>query len=222
VSEPVAVVRSRWRAAEPFNSYSHLAGTLLAVAGLVVLLAVSNDGYRIVGFSIYGGSLILLYLASTTLHWFALPPPQQEWLNRIDHVAIFFLIAGSYTPICLVTLRGGWGWSVLGIVWGIALAGAVVKVFFRELPRWVTAGLYLGMGWLAIVAVVPLVRAVPVPGLLWLLAGGILYSGGAIIYGARRPDPFPEVFGFHEIFHVFVLGGSAAHWVFMLRYVAPA
>ena len=103
-----------------------------------------------------------------------------------------------------------------------ALQPLELQLFFRELPRWVTSGIYLGMGWLAVVAIVPLVRAVPVPGLLWLLAGGLSYTGGAIIYGLRRPDPFPEVFGFHEIFHVFVLGGSAAHWMFMLRYVAPA
>lgn len=215
--------RSRWHPFEPFSCYSHLAGVLLGVAGLVVLLVVSDDDpRRIVGFSVYGATLVLLYLASTAYHWLDLAPEQREWLHRIDHVAIFLLIAGTYTPVCLVTLRGGWGWSVFGVVWGVALAGAVVKLLFRELARWVSTGLYVGMGWIAVVATVPLVRAFPVSALLWLVAGGILYTAGAVIYGTRRPDPFPPVFGFHEIFHLFVLGGSMAHWVFMLRYVALA
>ncbi len=213
----------RWRAIDPFSCYSHLAGVLFAVAGLVVLLVLSpDDPRRMVGFSIYGSSLILLYLASTVYHWLGLSERQREWLNRVDHVAIFLLIAGTYTPICLVTLRGGWGWSVFGVVWGIALVGTVIKLFFRELPRWISTGLYLAMGWVCVVATVPLVRAVPVPGLVWLAAGGLSYTAGAVIYGARRPDPFPRVFGFHEIFHILVLGGSFAHWMFMLRYVVPA
>ena len=215
--------RSRWRATEPFNSYSHLLGVLLAIAGLIVLVVVSGDDpRRVVGFSIYGASLILLYLASTVYHWALVPLAQRKWLNRIDHVAIFVLIAGTYTPVCLVTLRGGWGWSMFALVWTVALAGTIVKLFVRRLPRWVTAALYLSMGWLAVIATVPMVRAVPTAGLLWLVAGGLLYTTGAVIYATRRPNPFPRVFGFHEIFHLFVLGGSVAHFVFMLRYVAPA
>ena len=214
--------RSRWRAFEPFNCYSHLAGVALSIAALVVLLAASRDDpWRIVGFSIYGASLILLYLASTVYHWLLLPVRYRMWLNRIDHVAIFLLIAGTYTPICIVTLRGGWGWSVFGVVWGAAIAGTVIKLGFRSLPRWVSASIYVAMGWVAVVAVVPLMRAFPIPALLWLLAGGLLYTTGAVIYATRKPNPFPRVFGFHEIFHLFVLGGSAAHFVFMLRYVAP-
>ena len=214
--------RSRWRALEPFNCYSHLAGVLLAIAGLIVLVVISGDDpRRVVGFSIYGGSLILLYLASTVYHWALVPLAQRKWLNRIDHVAIFLLIAGTYTPVCLVTLRGGWGWSMFGIVWTVAIAGTVVKLFAPRLPRWVTAALYIAMGWLAVIATVPMVRAVPTAGLLWLVAGGLLYTTGAVIYATRRPNPFPRVFGFHEIFHVFVLGGSVAHFVFMIRYVAP-
>jgi hemolysin III len=215
-------VRSRWRAVEPFNCYSHLLGALLGVAGLVVLLSVSaGDPWRVVAFSVYGASLVLLYLASTIYHWLLVPISQRKWLNRIDHVAIFLLIAGTYTPVCLVTLRGGWGWSVFGVVWAIAIAGAIVKLCFRTLPRWVSAALYLAMGWTAVVAIVPLVRAFPAAALVWLLAGGLLYSGGAVVYATRRPNPFPRVFGFHEIFHVLVLAGSVAHFVFMLRYVAP-
>lgn len=218
----VRLARSRWHAIEPFSCYSHLVGVLLAISGLVVLLGLSRgDPWRLVAFSIYGASLILLYLASTVYHWLLLPAAQRKWLNRIDHVAIFLLIAGTYTPVCLVTLRGGWGWSVFGVVWGIALAGMILKLCFRSLPRWISASLYVGMGWIVVVAVAPLTRAFPVPALLWLLAGGLLYTAGAVIYATRRPNPFPRVFGFHEIFHLLVLGGSISHFVFMLRWVVP-
>ena len=215
--------RSRWRAIEPFSCYSHLVGALAAIAALVVLVVTSHqDPWRVVGFSIYGASLVILYLASTIYHWLLLPIPKRRWLNRIDHVAIFLLIAGTYTPVCLVTLRGGWGWTIFGIVWGAALVGTIIKLCFRSLPRWVSAAIYVMMGWIAVIATVPLVRAFPAAALMWLLAGGLLYTTGAVIYATRRPNPLPRVFGFHEIFHLFVLAGSTAHFVFMIRYVAPA
>jgi hemolysin III len=195
---------------------------LLGVAAMVGLVGMSaGEPWRVVAFSLYGASLILLYSTSSIYHWLEVSPPREEWLRRIDHVAIYLLIAGTYTPICLVTLRGAWGWSLFGIVWGMAISGTVMKLFFRELPRSVYTALYVGMGWLAVVAVVPLVRAFPVAGLAWMLAGGLAYTAGAVVYAVRRPDPFPRVFGFHEIFHVMVLAGSVAHFVFLLRYVAP-
>jgi hemolysin III len=213
--------RSRWRAVDPFSCYSHLLGVALAIAGLVVLLAISRDDpWRVVGFSIYGLSLILLYMASTVYHWLLLPIAQRKWLNRFDHVAIFLLIAGTYTPVCIVTLRGGWGWTIFAVVWVAAVAGTIIKLGFRSLPRWISASIYVAMGWIAVVAVVPLVRAFPPSALAWLLAGGLLYTAGAVVYATRRPNPYPRVFGFHEIFHIFVLAGSAAHFVFMLRWVA--
>lgn len=215
--------RAWWGVLEPFNCYSHLFGVVLAITGLVALLELSGDDpWRLVSFSVYGASLILLYLASTVYHWLVLPISQRRWLNRIDHAAIFCLIAGTYTPVCLVTLRGGWGWSLFGVVWGAALAGTIVNLCFRSLPRWVSASIYVGMGWTAVVAIVPIVHAFPASALLWLFAGGLLYTTGAAVYATRWPNPFPRVFGFHEIFHVFVLGGSIAHLIFMLRYVAPA
>jgi hemolysin III len=213
--------RSRWQAVDPFSCYSHLLGAALAVAGLVVLVTISHDDpWRVVGFSIYGASLIILYLASTVYHWLLVPIAQRKWLNRVDHVAIFLLIAGTYTPVCIVTLRGGWGWTMFGIVWTAAVAGTILKLGFRSLPRWVSASIYVAMGWAAVVAVVPLVRAFPPSALAWLLAGGLFYTAGAVVYATRRPNPYPRVFGFHEIFHMFVLAGSAAHFVFMLRWVA--
>jgi hemolysin III len=211
----------RWRAKEPFNSYSHMLGVLLSIVGLVALVVESRgDPWQVVGFSIYGASLILLYSASTIYHWLHLSPRGNDFLRRLDHVAIFILIAGSYTPVCLVTLRGGWGWSLFGVVWSVALAGTVLKLFFKHLPAWATVTLYVGMGWLAVIAIDPLVRSFPATGLMWLLAGGLAYTAGALIYALERPDPFPEVFGHHEIFHIFVLAGSLLHFVFMARYVA--
>jgi hemolysin III len=211
-----------WRAKEPFSSYSHLLGVLLSVAGLVALI-VYSDGHpwRIVAFSIYGASLILLYAASTLYHWLPLSARGEDLLRRFDHVAIFVLIAGSYTPVCLVGLGGGWGWSILGVVWGIAVVGTILKLGFRHLPNAISAGLYVGMGWVAVVAIAPLMRTFSPEALLWLLAGGLAYTGGAIIYALERPDPLPNVFGHHEVFHVFVLAGSALHFVFMARYVLP-
>ncbi len=211
----------RLRPVEPFSCYSHLLGVALAIAGLVVLLALGeNDPWRRVSFSVYGASLILLYLASTVYHWALLPIRHRKWLNRFDHVAIFLLIAGTYTPICLVSLRGGWGWTVFGIVWSIAFAGTVTTLFFHGLPRWISASIYVAMGWTALIAAAPISRTFPPIAIAWLLAGGFLYSAGAAIYATRRPNPFPRVFGFHEIFHLFVLAGSVAHFVFMLRWVA--
>lgn len=211
-----------WHAKEPFSTYSHFFGVLLSIAALVTLVAQSaGNVWRTVGFSIYGSSLILLYSASTLYHWLPLSPRGEDLLRRFDHVAIFFLIAGSYTPVCLVTLRGWWGWSILGTVWALALAGTALKLFYEHLPAPLSAALYVGMGWLAVVAIAPLVQNLPAAAILWLLAGGLAYTAGALIYAIERPDPFPMVFGHHEVFHVFVLAGSALHFVFMSRYVLP-
>jgi hemolysin III len=174
-----------------------------------------------VGFAVYGTSLLFLYAASALYHGLPVAPRGEDFLRRLDHAAIFVLIAGTYTPVCLVTLRGAWGWSLLGVAWGVAIGGAVVKLCFRHLPRWVTAGAYVGMGWMAVVAVAPLLRALSSEAWGWLLGGGVAYTVGAVIYGLRRPDPVPDVFGFHDVFHVFVLAGSALHFVFMLRCVLP-
>lgn len=219
----MTALRMRLRVKEPFSCYSHLLGVLLAIPGLVWLILQSNgEPWHTVGFAIYGTSLILLYSASTLYHWLPLSPRKEDLLRRFDHVAIYMLIAGTYTPMCLVTLRGAWGWSLFGVVWGYALVGAALKLFLPHHPRWLTTALYVGMGWIAVVAVVPLLNTLSVGALTWLLAGGIFYTLGAVIYGVQRPDPFPNVFGFHEIFHIFVLAGSAFHFVFMLRYIVPS
>jgi hemolysin III len=211
-----------WRAKEPFSTYSHLFGVLLSIAALVALV-VQSDGHvgRTIGFSIYGGSLILLYSASTLYHWLPLSPRGEDILRRFDHIAIFLLIAGSYTPVCLVTLRDRWGWGLLAAVWILALAGTALKLFYEHLPNSISAALYVGMGWLSVVAISPLAETLPMTALLWLFGGGMVYTVGALIYAIERPDPFPNVFGHHEVFHIFVLAGSALHFVFMSRWVLP-
>jgi hemolysin III len=132
---------------------------------------------------------------------------------------IFFYIAATYTPICLIPLRGPWGWSLFGVVWGIALGGIVMKIFWLSAPRWLSTSIYLAMGWLVLVGIYPLAKAMSPASLAWLVAGGLVYSLGAVIYAVKWPDPLPRRFGFHEIFHLFVIGGSACHYVLMYWYV---
>jgi hemolysin III len=211
----------RWPPKEPFNSYSHFAGALLSVVGLVVLVFKSGeDWWDVAGFAVYGASLILLYSASTLYHSLHVSARTEDWLRRFDNMAIFLLIAGTYTPVCLSVLRDSWGLHVLALIWSIAAAGIGLKLFFAHLPAWLTAVVYLGMGWLGVLVIGPLVHVLPLEGLAWLIGGGVLYTVGAIIYALERPDPYPAVFGHHEIFHCFVLGGSVLHFVFVAGYVA--
>lgn len=134
---------------------------------------------------------------------------------------IFVLIAATYTPICLIPLRGPWGWSLFSTIWGLALVGMILKIFWLQAPRWFSTSVYVLMGWVAIVGVIPLVKALNVDGFLWIVAGGLFYTVGAIVYALKRPDPWPHVVGFHEIFHIFVMLGSVSHYWVMYHYVAP-
>ncbi|MEW6724729.1 MAG: hemolysin III family protein [Bacillota bacterium] len=207
---------------DPASALSHLLGALLSVAGLVYLLcrAVTQATvWHTVSFAIYGGSLILLYTASTVYHAVRASEHWTRILRKLDHSMIFVLIAGTYTPICLVVLEGAWRWSLLSGVWAIAVAGIVLKLLWLEAPRWLSTVIYVVMGWLVVVASAPLTRSMVPAGLWWLLAGGILYSVGAAIYGTKWPRITIPGFGFHEIFHLFVLGGSLAHFWVMVRFV---
>ncbi len=210
---------------EPLNSLSHFAGVLLSLVGLVVLLVLSRgEPWRTVSFTIYGGSTVLLYTASTLHHGLKLKERASRWLRRFDHAAIFAMIAGSYTPLTLVTLQGGaaaWGWSLFGVVWGLAILGIVFKLFWREAPRWLSTGLYLMLGWLVVIALKPVSQTLPPGGLAWMAVGGLFYSVGAVIYALKRPNPLPGVIGYHELWHFFVLTGSASHFFMMLFYVLP-
>jgi hemolysin III len=201
------------------NGASHLLGLLLAAAGTFLLLESATGTAEVTAFSIYGATLILLYGASTLYHTLPLSERPLRALRTLDHIAIYFLIAGTYTPIALITLDNGLGWMLLAIVWLIAAAGVPFKLFYLDAPVWLSTATYLGMGYLALVAIIPLARAVSTSGLMWLVGGGLAYTIGAVIYTRRRPDPFPGWFGHHEIWHVLVLVGSACHFAFMVFHV---
>lgn len=205
---------------ERFSFASHLVGAVAAIAGLVVLATRAEGPLAVTSAALYGASLVLL-LGSSSLHH-ALHPPSaagRRALRRLDHIAIFGLIAGTYTPVSLVGLGGAWGWSVFGVIWGLFLVGALTKVFWLHQPRWFSVALYIAMGWVALVAIVPLLERFSAEALLWMLAGGIAYTGGAIIYGTKRPDLWPRWMGFHGLWHLFVLAGAFAHWWFVYAYV---
>ena len=207
---------------DPVSGLTHCIGAVLALVGTVVLVMRPSPPitpWHVVSFIVFGAAMVLLYSASTLYHWLTLSERGIRTLRRIDHSMIFVYIAATYTPVCLIPLRGPWGWSLLGSVWGLALAGIGVKVFWFHAPRWLSTSLYLILGWLALVGIYPLALALDVGALIWLVAGGVLYSLGATIYALRRPDPFPGVFGFHEIFHLFVIGGSVCHYLLMYFYI---
>ena len=211
-----------WLPKEPFCGLSHLLGAVLSAAGLIALLGLSwGKPWHRVAFSIYGASLILLYTASALLHSLPASPQRVEKLLAFDQVAIFFLIAGTYTPLCLVMLRGPWGWALLGVVWSLAVAGAAIRLFGRGVPLWLPQLLYLVMGWLCVLAYQPLARALSLPAFGWLLAGGMIYSVGAVVYTTERPRLWPGRFGSHDLWHILVLAGSICHFIFMAAFVVP-
>jgi hemolysin III len=202
---------------ERFNSVTHLIGTVLSVAGLATLVtmgALERDPYKIVSFAVYGAMLLVLYTISTLYHWVR-SPRLKAILQKCDHSAIYLLIAGSYTPFSLVTLRGPWGWSLFGVSWGLAALGIVQELTLGRRTRSVSMVLYVLMGWLALVAIRPLVMALPPAGTAWLLAGGLIYSAG--IYFFINDERIRHG---HGIWHLFVLGGSLCQFVSIARYVA--
>ncbi|AOT69059.1 PAQR family membrane homeostasis protein TrhA [Geosporobacter ferrireducens] len=207
---------------EPVSGLTHLAGAILSILALILLVyyaVVHATVWHIVAFSIFGASMILLYTASSLYHLLNISEKGIRILRKIDHMMIYVLIAGTYTPICLVALRGVWGWSLLSSVWVIALSGIIMKAVWMGAPRWLSTSIYTIMGWIVVIAFIPLVRTVPVGGIIWMVAGGLLYSIGAVIYGTKWPKINSRIFGFHEIFHLFVLGGSFCHFWLMYRYV---
>ena len=201
---------------ERFNGYTHLAGAVLALAGacvLVVLAAMKADPWRIVSFSVYGTTLFLLYLTSTLYH--SIRGRAKPVLRKLDHCSIYLLIAGTYTPFALVTLNGPWGWSLFGAVWTLAVVGIVQECWLARGARLTSLAIYVLMGWLAIVAVAPLFHAIAGAGMAWIVGGGLLYTGGIVFY------VFDErVRHFHGIWHLFVIGGSAAHYTAIAAFVA--
>lgn len=207
---------------DPGSALTHLAGAVLSLLGLILLVykAVAHgDAWSVVSFAVFGVSLIALYTASTIYHSLTVSPKATLALRKVDHMMIFLLIAGTYTPFCLLPLRGAWGWSIFGAIWGCAALGMGVKLFWMGAPRWLSTAFYVLMGWLIVVAIYPLSQVVLPGSLAWLVAGGLLYTVGAVLYATKWPNPWPGKFGFHEIWHLFVMAGSAAHFLAVLRLV---
>lgn len=201
---------------ERFNSITHLAGAGLAAIGgvlLIVMAARLGDPWKVVSFSIYGTMLLCLYLASTLYH--SLRGRAKKIWCKFDHCAIYLLIAGSYTPFTLVSLRGAWGWSLFGAVWGLALFGIVQEIWLAKGLRIVSLAIYVLMGWLAVIAAVPLIDALGWEGFLWLAAGGLIYTVGIVFYATDEKWRYG-----HGVWHLFVLGGSACHYFTVVAYVA--
>jgi len=200
---------------EKFNASTHLIGAMLALVGtvvLIVLAAQDGDPWKVVSVSIYGATLVLLYSFSAAYH--SLRGRAKNILRELDHHSIYLLIAGTYTPFCLVTLRGPWGWSLLGAVWGLAVLGSLQELRPNGGARILSVVIYVVMGWVALAALVPLLRVLGPAGFAWVLAGGLFYTLGIVFYALDT-----RLRHAHGIWHLFVIAGSAAHYVAILRYV---
>jgi hemolysin III len=199
---------------EPFNAWSHLAGAALALpASAALVLLGGKTPTTIAAFGIYGASLFLMLAASGVYHASRGSPERLLSLRKLDHSAIYLLIAGTYTPFCLIAFSGFWKWGFLAVIWGLAASGVILKLFVMGMPRALTAGIYVAMGWLSLAARREFLKALPPSSLGWLLAGGILYTVGALIYATKKLDFLPGSFGFHGLWHLFVLAAAAAHFV---------
>jgi hemolysin III len=202
---------------EPVNGLTHLVGAILAFFGLFVMFFAGRGGIaKNVSVLVYGLGLIGMFSASAAYHLAKVKPAILQVLRKIDHASIFLLIAGTYTPFCLIALTGFWRWGLLAIIWTIALVGIAVKIFYIKAPRWLNVVVYVVMGWLGLLAVPQMIASLPPGALVWLITGGVLYTLGAIIYATRIFDFKPGTFGFHEVWHIFVLLGATAHYISVL------
>lgn len=214
-SAPIGPLRHR---EETVNALTHGLGlvlSLVGIPGLVVMAARHGDAWHIVSCSVYGASIIALYLASTIYH-LSRRDSLRELLRIVDHACIYLLIAGTYTPFTLVTLRGGWGWTLFGLVWGLALVGILCKLFWTGRFEIASTVIYVLMGWLALIAIGPILKQFPAGCLFWVVTGGMVYTVGVLFYVLdRRPY-------LHTVWHLFVLGGSVCHYVAVMHYVLPS
>ena len=210
---------------EPGSAITHFIGMMLAVFAAVPLLVkagVTSDGRSFTAMAIFISSMILLYGASAMYHSVNLAGKSLRIFQKLDHMMIFVLIAGSYTPVCLVVLGGAVGYKLLALVWGIALTGMVVKACWITCPKWFSSIIYIAMGWVCVLVFGQLFETLSTAAFLWLLAGGLIYTAGGVIYALKLPifNSKHKAFGSHEVFHLFVMGGSICHFIFMYLYVA--
>lgn len=210
---------------EPGSALTHFIGMMMAVFAAVPLLVkagVTSGDRNLLAMAIFMGSMILLYGASATYHSVNLTGRRLRIFRKIDHMMIFVLIAGSYTPVCLIILGGRLGYQLLALVWGIALIGMTVKACWVTCPKWFSSVIYIAMGWVCLLVFGQLWETLPRSGFLWLLAGGLIYTVGGVIYALKLPifNSRHKGFGSHEVFHLFCMGGSICHFIFMYLYVA--
>lgn len=205
---------------DPWSAATHFAGFLAAIVGLVFLVLPSiHNPAKVTAMALYGGSLVALFLASSAYHFFDLGHRGNRWLKRLDHSAIFGLIAGSYMPPIIHFLDGPMRITMLAVVGGIALAGVIVKLAWIDAPGWMSLALYLALGWIVLVPIWWMLPHMAASSLALLIAGGVTYTLGAVVYAKKWPDPWPELFGHHEVWHLFVLGGAALHYGCMFTLV---
>ena len=207
---------------EPLNTWTHFLGFLAGIAGLVMLLIKSEeDPAKLITMSIFGLSILFLYGASAMYHGLHTTPQRELLLRKIDHIAIFLLITGTYTPLLFYGLHGWWRGSMLVAVWSIALIGILLKIFFMKTPRLFSTLFYLALGWMAVIPLAKLMQNLPPGALVWLLIGGLSYTVGAVIYGTKKVSLFNKRLGFHEIFHIFILLGTVSHFIMVYHYLIP-
>ncbi len=208
---------------EPINGFTHLGGAILSFIGLLALVIKTTlttpSIVDITAVIIFGISLVLLYSASATYHLVVASDTVIAFLRRIDHAMIFILIAGSYTPFCLIALKGVQGWVMFGIIAAIAICGVSFKLIWFNCPRWISTSIYIGMGWISVFLIIPLYKSIPLGGVVLLVLGGVLYTIGAGIYGLKPEALKFKNLGFHEIFHIFILLGSLCHFFAVFKYV---
>lgn len=210
---------------EPGSAITHFIAMMMAVFATVPLLVkagIQSGWENFLAMAIFMGSMILLYGASATYHSVDLTGRSLRIFRKLDHMMIFVLIAGSYTPVCLIVLGGKLGYTLLALVWGIAAVGMLVKACWITCPKWFSSVIYIAMGWVCVLVFGPLLKTLSVPAFLWLLSGGIIYTVGGVIYALKLPifNAKHKFFGSHEVFHLFVMGGSICHFIFMYLYVA--
>jgi hemolysin III len=210
---------------EPVSSFTHFVATLFSIAGLtllVTLAALYGTALHVVGAAIFGAALLLLYLASTLYHFLSRDHPAKHIFRILDHSMIYVLIAGTYTPVVLLVLPPAWGWSLFGVIWGLACIGVVKKVMQLPVPVWLSVSLYLVMGWLILIAYEPLSAALSWQGFVWLLGGGLCYTVGVVFFALDHRYQTGRWYTFHDVFHIFVMLGSLCHFWFVLKFVVPS
>jgi len=218
---------SKYITDEVFNSASHMVGAIFSLVGIVILIVKSSvppRPWHIISFSVYGLSFFMVFLSSSLHHGINASSKLENFLRQLDYLAIFPLIAGTFTPVCLVLLRNiPLGWGFFGIIWGLCIIGIIIKSIFPNIPKWVTSTIYISMGWIGGILVIslPFIKVAGMLGLGLLFIGAVFYSVGFIIFNIEKPNPIPGKFGFHEIWHIFVLLGGFSHYFLMYFVILP-